>query len=261
MAQRWDHSADRMIPLCPSTLAAGEHNTCVFTFSAAANHSSFAGGVCAGTETKTSCFCGCLVSVHTWWFCVSLHMDGHLGPGRGRDNCQDDTLAPLLLTNSLFHQSIPLSHASISFPYSPEDHWAEDSSGSDVLVVHVGRRGGGGFHSDTAAMKRLDQWTVLCMPVCVWESMKFSSLAGGWDTEEPFMIYYLAPMAFTPKSEQPAELSSLHACVVTLQSIPGCEERGGKNTLVKAFPSAFPAHSIQTRQFWQATLSKRWGHI
>lgn len=42
------------------------------------------------------------------------------------------------------------------------------------------------------------------------------------------MIYYLAPMAFTPKSEQLAELSSLHACVVTLQSIPGCEERGEK---------------------------------
>lgn len=56
--------------------------------------------------------------------------------------------------------------------------------------------------------------------------MKFGCIAGGWETEEPFMIYYLAPMAFTPKSERLAELSSLHAGVVTLPSIPGCDERG-----------------------------------
>lgn len=54
------------------------------------------------------------------------------------------------------------------------------------------------------------------------------------------MIYYLAPMAFTPKSEQPAELSSLHACVVTLQSIPGCEERGGKKYSCKSISVCFP---------------------
>lgn len=198
--------------------------------------------VCAGTGTKTRRLRGRLVSARTRWFCLFVRTDTHLGPGGGKDSCRNDTLFSLLLTISPFRrlprQSIPFSHASVSFPYSPEDYRAEDSSGSDVLVVHVGRRGGGGFHSDTEAMKRLDQWTVPCMPVCVWESMKFSSIAGGWDTEEPFMIYYLDPMAFTPKSEQPAKLSSLHAFVVTLQSIPGCDERE-KNTPVIAFLSTF----------------------
>lgn len=46
-------------------------------------------------------------------------------------------------------------------------------------MVYVGRTGGGGFHSDTKAMKRLYQWTVPCMPVRVKESMKLSSIAGG----------------------------------------------------------------------------------
>lgn len=69
------------------------------------------------------------------------------------------------------------------------------------------------------------------------------------------MIYYLAPMAFTPKSEQLAQLSCPHAFVVPLQSFPGCDERG-KNTLVIAFLSAFPTHSFQTQQFWQATFQQ-----
>lgn len=215
--------------------------------------------VCAGTETKTRRLSGQLLSAHAWWFLRNpTHASAQV---EGKDSCGNDTRPAPFLTISFFRrllrQSIPFSHASVSFPYSPEDYRAEDSSGSDVLVVHVGRTGGGGFHSDTEAMKRLDQWTEPCMPVCVWESMKFSSIAGGWDTEEPFMIYYLAPMAFTPKSEQ---LSSLHALVVTLQSIPGCDERG-KNTLVIAFLSAFPTHSFQTHQFCQATFPKWWGHI
>lgn len=71
------------------------------------------------------------------------------------------------------------------------------------------------------------------------------------------MIYYLAPVAFTPKSEQLAELSSPHAFVVPLQSIPGCGERGGKkNPLVIAFLSTFPAHLFQTQHFWKATSPK-----
>lgn len=53
------------------------------------------------------------------------------------------------------------------------------------------------------------------------------------------MIYYLAPVAFTPKSGRLAELSSLHAGVVTLPSIPGCDEKRVKDTLVVVFPSAF----------------------
>lgn len=37
-----------------------------------------------------------------------------------------------------------------------------------VVCVWGGGGGGGGFHSDTKAMKRLDQWSVQWVPVCVY---------------------------------------------------------------------------------------------
>lgn len=73
-------------------------------------------------------------------------------------------------------QSIPFSHASVSFPYSPKDYQGEDSCGSDdACGVGGGRRGGGGrggFHSDTKAMKRLVQQTVQWVPVQVCECVR-----------------------------------------------------------------------------------------
>lgn len=71
------------------------------------------------------------------------------------------------------------------------------------------------------------------------------------------MIYYLTPMAFTPKSEHRARLNPQRAFVLPLQSIPGCDEsEEKKKTLLIAFLSAFPTHLFQTQQFWQATSLK-----
>lgn len=74
------------------------------------------------------------------------------------------------------------------------------------------------------------------------------------------MIYYLAPMAFTPKSEQLAELSSLHAYVVTLQSIPGCEERGEKYSC-KSISVCFPRPLNSDTPILASNFPKVMSHI
>lgn len=65
---------------------------------------------------------------------------------------------------STSHPDNPFLSVMLQHRFLTAQRIAEDSCGSDgaggVCV-------GGGFHSDTKAMKRLDRWSVQWVPVCV----------------------------------------------------------------------------------------------
>ncbi len=193
IAQWWDHCADRMIPLCPSPMVGSERITCgIYTVAADKLRlitGNFLKGACRQSCTKTpTCVPGWLGwTVFLLTLCIDSAPSATLTHKHTPlPRCGGITGGMTHLSESFkgfFHQpprqSIPFSHASVSFPYSPEDYWGEDSCGSDgaggvyVCVsvcetVCVEGGGGGGFHSDTKAMKRLDQWSVQWVPVCVY---------------------------------------------------------------------------------------------
>lgn len=164
-----------MIPLCLSPMVGSECITCGIYTVAADKLQLITGNFLKGawrqscTNTPT-CFPGWLGSTG---FLLPLRIDSATLTHKHTPSprCGGITRGMTHLSESFkgfFHQpprqSIPFSHASVSFPYSPKDYWGEDSCGSD------GAGGVGGFHSDTKAMKRLDQWSVqwLPVPVCVY---------------------------------------------------------------------------------------------
>lgn len=221
--------------------------------------------VCAGTETKASCLCGPLVPAHTRRFCLFRHTDVPLRAQAEGGMTAGTTRWTRSSRRFLFSAGDPDNpFLSVMLPFRfPAAQRITERRPVVGVMCRWCVLGGEEEGVSIVTPRQWKDWASgLCRACpCVWESMKFSCIAGGWDTEEPFMIYYLAPMAFTPKSERLAELSSLHARVVTLPIHSWMWWKREKDTLVIVFASAFPAHSFQTLQAWQASFPKWWGHI
>lgn len=159
IARQWDHQANRMIPLSPSLLGGCKCDTCgIYTVG-----------------------------------CDKLLLNHRLPPLEvlppeslpGLMFSLVFILPPLRLTPSLRCGRMRWTHMSKPFnaPLPPSDQLTRPSVPFSIgssqprgllrkgqfvgVMVWLGGKWGGGFHSDTRAMKRLDQWSVQWVPVCV----------------------------------------------------------------------------------------------
>lgn len=173
IAQGWDHCADRMISLCQAPMVGSECITCGIYSHAADKLLLITGRFLKGARTQQctntlSCFTGLYFCSSYFllilWVLLLTYTYGHTPLAR----CGGITRALTHLFHSFqgFSTSQPYNpFLSVMLQYrfltAPRITVEKDSCGSD------GAGAVGGFHSDTKAMKRLDQPSVQWVPQCV----------------------------------------------------------------------------------------------